>query len=871
MLLSERLKDIPPGTLLVTPNQRMTVWAQKVCYLPHVSICPLSVWIERLWQQVSEHSTSAVPKLLQGVAEEIVWERVITKALRDKPLLRVLPTVRLCIKAWHLVQTWDIPWNASPFQHADASRWFAQWARQVQDYCTAQGWIDASCLLNVLIEQLPLGQLLLPKRCIWLGFSELTPQQQRFIAALSRAKVDVSQTDLLSAPSENITTVACADPTAELNAALAWAAQAISKDTTPFSTAIVVPHLAKERERVLRAVARQLPAGTVNVAAPKALSDYPFIQAALQALALAKPVLDWAVVSRYLRSLCYVDALEEQHTRAQLELALRDYGMHTLSWKQWLFQSKRLKVLQTRLQQLFHIKTTTLKGRKTAKAWVMLVREWLQRAGWPMLQTLNAEEEALFRQWEAVLQQYEALDPLLGPHSISTAIFRIQGLAKSMPYAVASRSEPIQILGLWEAIGLPFKRVWIMGLDNSTWPMDAAPNPFLPYGLQKQYQLPHSSAEREYAVAQRVIQDLIKSAPTVLFSHPLHREGHAILPSRLLANFSVASPNFVDQVFNSARDAVEKATACAALTHQPSNPLEFAPPFSDTDTVVSGGTRVLKLQNLCPFKAFSEVRLKAQAWPEPYFGLSAAQRGVMVHELLAQFWEKFETQERLLSLSSSALQISIESLVANTVARWQAEQPHRLTPAIADLESKRLVALLWDWIAHEKQRPPFVVLAVETHQLIVVQGLTLKICIDRIDALVHDMPASQAAGAPQKQLIIDYKTGRSVSTQTWLGEVLLEPQLPLYATTQALLPDAISFAIVHPETVAFRGLGSLQACSGVKAISQWAEQMAQWKSALEDTAARFLQGEAAVRPYTPEAPCKNCHLTALCRVFEHAC
>jgi hypothetical protein len=104
-----------------------------------------------------------------------------------------------------------------------------------------------------------------------------------------------------------------------------------------------------------------------------------------------------------------------------------------------------------------------------------------------------------------------------------------------------------------------------------------------------------------------------------------------------------------------------------------------------------------------------------------------------------------------------------------------------------------------------------------------------------------------------------------------LGEVLLEPQLPLYATTQALLPDAISFAIVHPETVAFRGLGSLPACNGVKAITHWAEQMAQWKAALEATVTRFLQGDAAVRPYAPESPCKNCHLTALCRVFEHAC
>src|SRR5688572_5999889 len=136
MLLSERLKEIPPGTLVLTPNQRMSVWAQKVCYLPQVSICPLSVWIERLWQQAAGYSTAAVPKVLQGVAEEIVWEHIISKALHDKPLLRVLPTVRLAIKAWHLVQTWDIPLDSPQFQEGDASVWFLEWVRQVQDFCT---------------------------------------------------------------------------------------------------------------------------------------------------------------------------------------------------------------------------------------------------------------------------------------------------------------------------------------------------------------------------------------------------------------------------------------------------------------------------------------------------------------------------------------------------------------------------------------------------------------------------------------------------------------------------------------------------------------------------------------------------------------
>ncbi|MEY3183242.1 MAG: ATP-dependent helicase/deoxyribonuclease subunit [Pseudomonadota bacterium] len=868
MHLSERLKDIPPGTVVLTPNQRMTVWLQKACYLPHVSIFPLSLWIERLWQQAITHNPVSTPKILSGVAEEIVWERVISKALAEKPLLRVLPTVRLAIKAWHLVKTWDISLDLPQFNEGDASTWFVGWAKQVEAFCLTHGWIDIPSLVDALILLLSTGHLLLPKRCVWLGFSEHTPQQKRLISALSGAGVQISHSTLISEPSQTAQNVACQDTQTELMAALAWAKASLQADSSPFSTAIVVPQLATERARVLRAVKKQLPLDVVNIAAPRVLSEYAFIQAALQALSLAKPSLEWATVSRYLRALSYVDAQTEQHTRAQLELALRDYGMQTVSWKQWLYQSKRLKVMQTRLQQLFHLKNTALKSKKTAKEWVPVLREWLQIAGWPMMQTLSAEEEALLRQWEAMLEQYESLDNLLGKHSISTAIFRIQGLTSTIAYAVASRSEPIQILGLWEAIGLPFKRVWVMGLDSSTWPKDASPNPFIPYRLQKQFELPHSAAEREYLVAQRVVQDLLKSASTVFFSHPLYRDGHPVLPSRLLSHFPYMSSEWLSELLGSVKSPMALGYQENASAHIPSDKLEYAPPFTALDTVLAGGTRVLKLQNTCPFKAFAEIRLKASAWPEPYLGLSPAQRGVMVHELLAQLWGKIKTHEQLCALSEPALRDLLGNMIQETLERWQTLQPHRLSETTMALEYKRLMGLLLDWVSLEKQRPPFAVLSVEKHQVIVIQGLTLKICIDRIDILSTEKSATASKTDTEKQLIIDYKTGRGVSTQAWLGDVLLEPQLPLYATTQSVLPDAIAFAIVHPETAVFRGLGSLRACQGIKEITEWTDQLAHWKNALEDTVSRFLSGDARVLPHQTENPCNSCHLTALCRVFE---
>ena len=62
---------------------------------------------------------------------------------------------------------------------------------------------------------------------------------------------------------------------------------------------------------------------------------------------------------------------------------------------------------------------------------------------------------------------------------------------------------------------------------------------------------------------------------------------------------------------------------------------------------VRGGARLIEAQSDCPFKAIATHRLGAEPWPEPIDGLSAQERGILVHAALAAFWAVAGTQRRV--------------------------------------------------------------------------------------------------------------------------------------------------------------------------------------------------------------------------------
>jgi RecB family exonuclease len=286
------------------------------------------------------------------------------------------------------------------------------------------------------------------------------------------------------------------------------------------------------------------------------------------------------------------------------------------------------------------------------------------------------------------------------------------------------------------------------------------------------------------------------------------------------------------------------------------------------DAPAPGGQDALRRQAACPFQSFAHHRLRAVELEVAGRGLSAAERGNLVHWTLEGLWsvdtDEFPHLGSLEDLREAAagglLRPRVEVHAARAMARLNAADDSQWQRNYLTAERKRLVDLVLRWLKHEGRRESFRVLSAEKQEQVRVGPLTLNVRADRID---------QVAGGT---LLIDYKTGSASRPASWEGPRPEEPQLPLYAGFVA--PDDLVGAVfgkVLPEKECFAGLvqdAGLNLMKDSKLNPLTPEIRQQWRIDLEALAASFAQGEAQVDPRDGQETCRYCPLTALCRVAE---
>jgi len=203
--------------------------------------------------------------------------------------------------------------------------------------------------------------------------------------------------------------------------------------------------------------------------------------------------------------------------------------------------------------------------------------------------------------------------------------------------------------------------------------------------------------------------------------------------------------------------------------------------------------------------------------------------------------------------------------VAGALTRLRPRRSSALQTRFIELERGRLCALLDEWLALERSRPPFEVIAWEEDQGAEVAGLDLKLRLDRVDRI-----------GPGQEMLIDYKSGAS-PLAAWFGDRPDEPQLPLYATTRPQTPRGLSFARVARGECGFVGLtASMDVTAGVQqfvpgrfdASQDWDELMRNWRATLERLALAFRSGLAPVAPKKRAQTCTRCEFGLVCRVSE---
>ena len=895
------------GVCVLTPNQRLSgalgaAFAQAQAARGLASwespdILPWGAFVARLYQDaLYSELGERMPLLLSPLQEQAIWETVVAGSESGSTLLSVASAATLARDAWMLAHAWRLLPSLRDFFGNDDTRVFADWAWRYEGITSRDRQIERARLPEWLSPRLQSAALRKPALLVAYGFDIFTPQQQVFLDALAGADVEILR-GMPDAQAAAVRRVACRTAKDEHRLAAQWARSRLERAAPAGERqcriGIVVPDLERSRDAIRRAFTQVMaPAqgfpGTTpailpfNISLGMPLPGYPLARAALLILDLAGGEIEFAAASRLLRSPFIAAGTSEAAARACLDAALRRQCAPRTTLERLrraiarntapdnAYRVRACPQLAHGLGALAQYARENLSGSRRPGVWARTMLGLLETLGFPGERALDSIEYQTLQKLHETIAAFAALDRVAGRMRFTQARARLARALGETLFQPEAATVPVHILGVLESAGMQFDHLWVMGLAEESWPMPPRPNPFIPVALQKRAGVPEASGAASLDLDRRITRGWLGAALEVVISHPLREDDRELPASPLIR---AIDPSAVEDLALPAHVSAQAAIHAAAALERIEDGRAPALPEGSTS---AGGTGVFRDQAACPFRAFAIHRLGARGL-DAVSAFNASDRGTLVHALLAKVWKELKSSAALAAVSPRDLQSLVEAAADVAINSLRSHRPEALAGRLGQLERARLVRLAFEWLALEKQRPPFEIAALESRQAISLGGLTVNARLDRMDRLLE---ASQGGW-----VVLDYKTG-SAAPGGWLGERPDDPQLPLYAVGAAPSAGArsgvvaLAFAQVRTGHMEFRGIGSAsdllpgvvsineQRAQAARLYENWNEVLQGFRHELESIAREFVAGEARVAPKHDVPTCRYCELHALCRISE---
>lgn len=827
------LKD---GATVITPNNRLCHQLLED-YFTHTHLAvnpkprclPYQAFLKERYKKARHlYAKQAHPLLLTTIQQRHLWQQI----LLNHPSYAYNEGLQQEIqKAWVHCQQWNIHPQHPSFQQTPQTIQFQRWWLQFEKKLTALHALTEEQLATQLLHY---PDLFTSKRIVWACFDDFTPQQRRLQQGMHEQGAEQFEYDLEDKP---ITTrlFSAKDGEDEFLQMVAWVKERLATEETRI--AIVIPDLDTASRHVQRLLQRHIPSHPFNISLGQSLSDFPIVAHALLWLNLNPSTFTHHQACLLLHSPYLAGAKSEFIARADVMQNNRILQEPTLSFNTLILSLKKnTPILANLLDTL-----PEYSPKATITEWVHLFKARLTHLGFPGEYPLDSMSYQCFQRFVSLLDEYLQLSVITPILKKEEALTAFNTLTNSTIFQSKTANTPLQLLGLLEASGCTFDSIWISGLTDQCLPQKSRLSAFIPLELQRSLAMPHALPERELRFAEQSLKRLQNGSQNSVFSYPRLTGDTPNLPSPFVAHLPPYAP-------------VNHPSTAHAFSTLLEYHEQYRLPLLSNESI-SGGTTLLANQAKCPFRAFAMHRLYALPVPPLSEGPDASERGQIMHKIMELLWRAFENQQQLLAYSDVALNQKIDTIIREAIHPWIQENSPSFSSLIQEVEMARLKRLVNACIAWEKERPPFVIEALEQEFIIPLAGIDFRVRIDRLDKTNADT-----------KWVIDYKSSLPPS-KPWNEERPEAPQLLLYALLDSQI-NTLLFIQLKSGQIVCSGISDddipLEGIGRLKKDETWTEKQQQWRQQLTQLAQEIQEGHCPPTP-TKESTCQRCDFIHLCR------
>ena len=848
-------------------------------------VLPIDAWKTREIERRAAAGES-LPRLITPAEEWLLWRQATAQLTRDLDLVAPGPLADALRRASHLAQEFRIDLTRLKGAAGGETRLLVSAFQVVTDRLRA---LSASTAAQVG-QQVPcLGG---GRQVVFAGFSHVSPGLRALIENRERQGCTSAVRAVPAARGET-RVVYASDSTDELERIAEWCRRRLEA-TRDARLLVQLPGAPEARERLVTLIRQNIDArgavlgdivraetdGLAAIEGGLPLSRAPLVAHALHALQWLDASSEFEEFSAWL---CAPHWAISDADRARIDLWLREgvsLEIDPRSLQRVLEgsppRSASASTLAAARELLRQVKAAVAElpsGHLSPRQWSERFDAALTALQWPGARPLDSNDEQTRTRFTELLDDFGQLATVAGTISRKDAVQWLKELATRTAFRPASGDALVTVTPQLIDPVAQYDAIWIAGLHADAWPAPAQPDPFLPVSLQIDAGIPAATSEGRAAEARAQLAAWQGSTSELVLSTPLRADDVHLSPSPFLAAFPQAeTPAATDEARSIwLPSRIRREGLTESVDDSTGVPWELSRPLPS-------GTRSVELQNLCPFRAYAEMRLGSSELDVPEPGVPPDVRGMLLHAALERLWRELRDSAALASQGAERLDALITSSVEAAANEVLGRTSEARTSA-QQRECRRAVRLIRALCELERRRPPFRVREAELKRTLQLAGAQLNVRIDRLDEL--------GAGG---LAILDYKSGRPTPGD-WYSERPSHPQLLAYLAAvgnEALAMATISVTAreVRFDGVALestllpkvRGVELLPAEQGgapvpasdvgAQRAASWSHWQREWRARVEGLATDFVAGRAAVDP-RPKA-CEWCQVVGICRISDES-